>query len=442
MTIRFMDPVAQVIIKDHENGEEWHWGTPSHPFLTSLSISLQGNMTIGGIVIGVDMPYDYALKALDATETPFKQGNLVRCRIGYASGGWTEWAHGVLHAGGKGLSMGPDGLSGSLEVNIISIKPSGYTVSNDILKDAGYDAEKLFRLLGKEIGCEVEITSNASNNLNAWKLTEPKSISFKNKFNFFSGLQGKSVWEIIRYMCIENDCSFFIKKTKGERTIIIHTEKDLTSGNLNENDYINKYILRGIIDPLNNQYPCFGFSPKSDETVWLNRVPSAAASGSNGIGIDSETAEDVEYDVKSEDQEDKRDGKLENTEPQDIKASDGYEKYIIDSFKSDGKLGTFMSAPILPYGIEVFKNQVRKFQRQGDPGFHIEISTLGVPDEMVGNLCQLWGAGVLFNGTFCIEKMVHSWSPGTWDMTLSVYRRGYKAVSGEQKESAGGQLPK
>jgi hypothetical protein len=442
MTVRFIDPVAQVIIKDHESGAEWHWGAPSHPFLTSLTMTWEGDMVITGIVIGVDMPYDYAMTALDASKTPFKKDNLVRVRIGYASGEWTEWAHGVLAVGGKGLSIGPDGLSGNLEVSHVPMKLSGYTVSKDILKNAGYDVEKLLKLLGEEIGCEVDITSNALSNMNAWKLAEPRRISYKEKANFYAGLEGMSIWQIFRTVCKDNDCSFFIKKYKGEKTIIIHTEKDITSGNLNETDYVNKYVIRGIVDPLNNQYPCFGFTPKSDEAVWLSRIPSSASAGTNGRGIDSETAEDVEYDVRSEDQEDARDGKVENTEPQDIKASDGYEKYIADAFKNDGSLGTFMSAPILPYGTEIFKNQVRKFQRQGDPGMHMEINSIGVPDEMVGNLCQLWGAGVLFNGTFCIEKMVHSWSPGSWEMRLNVYHRGSKAVSGEQKEPAGGQLPK
>jgi len=442
MKIRFIDPVAQVIIKDPENGEEWHWGSTSYPFLTSVTMSWDANMTIGGMLVGIDMPYDYALHALDATVTPFKQNNLVKTRIGYASGGWTEWAHGVLAAGGKGLSMNPDGLSGTLEINTIPMKPSGYTISKDILKNSGYDPTKLLRLLARELGYEIDITPNASLNMNAWKLLEPKTTSFNSRYNFYAGLDGKGIWEAFRIVCKENDCSFLTREVNNNKKIIIHTEKDLTFGNVNDNQFVNKYVIRGIVDSENNQYPCYGFSPKSDETVWLTHIPTSAASGSNGYGIDTETAKDVEHSVKSEDQDDARDGKVDNTEPQDIKASDGMEKYIADTFKADGKLGTFMSAPILPNGIEMFKNQVNKFQRQGDPGFHIDISTLGVPNEKVGNLCQLWGAGVLFNGTYYIERMTHSWSPGTWDMTLGVHRRGYKSVSGEQKESAGGQLPR
>lgn len=443
MTITFTDPQAQVVIRDIESGEVWHWGSPTRPFLTSVAIEFSGTMVLSSFSIGINVPYEYAIQMGDADTTPFKKGNLVKARIGYASGGWIQWVHGFMQNGGKGLSMSADGLSGTIELTIDPVKAVSYSVPKNILVEAGFDAVKLVTLLGGFLGDEVEVTAGAAGNMNAWKLVKPKRLSYKETRDFYGGLEGIGIWDAIKKICEENDCKFHIVMRQSKKTLIVYTESDLMNGIVSDkNDVMNKYVIRGILDPSNNQYPCYRFSPTDDSTTWIAGDASPAASGIDAAGIDVDSGEDIESVLKPEDQLEPQDGKLTHTSPQDIKTSDPTTGEVIgDSVKDDGSQGTFMSGPILPGGVSIFENQARKFQRQGNPGLKLSVFTIGHPDEQIGSHIQLWGAAALFNGTYCIETMQHTWSPGLWEMTLNVYRRGWKAVTGEKKEAAGGQMP-
>lgn len=442
MTVTFSDPQAQVIITDIDSGEVWHWGSPSRPFLTSVSMSFGGRMVLGTFSIGIDVPYEYALDMLDATKTPFKKGNLVKARMGYSSGEWTQWANGIMQNGGKGLSMSPEGLSGTIELTVDPVKVVSYTVPKNIFVEAGFDPVKMLTLLGRVMGSDVEVSTQAQANMNAWKLTQPKGISYRETREFYGGLDGLGIWDAISRICTENDCNFYTVMRSNKKYLVFFTEKELMNGYFNDDGLMNKYVLRGILDPARDQYPCYNFTPKDDLTTWVAGDAGPAASGVNAFGINADSGEDVDATILPEDQEEPQDGKIANTSPQDVKTSDPETGEIVgDTVKDDGSQGTFMSGPVLPGGAEVFENQARGFQRQGNPGLHMSINTIGHPREQVGSLVQLWGAGVLFNGTYAIDTLEHMWTPGNWDMTLNVYRRGWKAVIGEQKETAGGQMP-
>lgn len=438
---RFIDPMAQVIITDPDSGETWHWGDPNYPFLTSVTMIWSSNMTIDSLIVGINMPFDYAISALDSSKTPFRQNNIIKARIGYLTGGWTEWAQGVLASGGKGLTLSPDGLSGSLEINAIPMKPAGYTLTKDLIDFVDHDSKKIVETLIFYLGYEVSITDKAQDNLKAIDDTKISDPSLKEKKDLYPGLIGQTIWGALQHVCRTSDCQLITRDMNGKKTVIIYTEYDITHGNIKISDVINTYSMRGILDTTINQYPCFSFSPSSDEAVWINNVSTAAASGVNARGIDTETGDDVRKDVQAKDQEDARDGNIEHPEPQDIKYPNEIGGDIIADTSLGGSLGTYMSAPILPGGKKMFENQANLFQRQGDLALNMEIETIGVPDEKVGNFCRLFNAGVLYNGTYMIERMTQAWSPGNWTMTIGVYRRGWKAIMGEKRQTAGGQLP-
>ncbi len=445
MTITFTDPQAQVIITDVDSGEVWHWGSPTRPFLTSVGISFDGTMVLSKFSIGIDVPYEYAIDMLDATKTPFKLRNLVKARIGYASGDWTQWVNGFMKDGGKGLSMTADGLSGTIEMTIDPVKAVSYTVPKNIFWASKFDIAKLVEMIGFLMGSDVDISVGAEFNMNAFTDAQQKSISTKETKDFYGGLESLGMWDVLKRVCDESDCKFTVVNYKNKKILKFFTEREFSNGEVSETEVMNKYVLRGILDPANNQYPCYDFSPK-DATgtwTWTSSDVSPAASGVNATGLEADTGEDVEYTIKPEDQEEPQDGKITNTSPQDVKTSDPTTGEVVgDMVKDDGSEGTFMSGPVLPGGAGIFENQAKKFQRQGDPGLNMAIHTIGHPGEQVGSLVQLWGAGVLFNGTYCVLSLNHMWTPGNWDMTLNVYRRGWKAVTGEQKEVAGGQMPK
>lgn len=442
MNRKFTDPIAQVIIKNFETGDEYHVGSPSFPFLTSVTIKQDLEMTIAGMTIGVEIPYEYAIRWTDPRNTPFKMKNTVYARIGYAYGGWTEWVQGILNDGGKGLTMTPDGLTGALTATWISTKPAGYTVPKDVLKSGGDSFENTFKEIAKIVGFDVEFTENSLGILSSTETNTDSSVSFVNSEKFKSELSSMGMWDALKHICKTNDLKFYVKRESNRSFIVVYSDKDSTTGELGNKEGVKrKYVVRGVLDESIDQYPCFSFTPSSDDSTWVPRTATVAASGVDAYGISSETGEDVRKTVRPEDQEHAIDGKIENDIPSDIRVYDQvHGEFVADALKNDTRQGTYMSAPILPGGKNVFIQQAFRYQRQGTPGLRMELATIGIPEEEVGNHCFLQGATSLFNDEYYIEGITHMWTPGNWDMMLNVHRWGIKGTPGAQKETLGGQM--
>ena len=68
------------------------------------------------------------------------------------------------------------------------------------------------------------------------------------------------------------------------------------------------------------------------------------------------------------------------------------------------------------------------------------ITALGIPEERPGNLCKLRGVGKIYDDFYEIDKLSHVYAPGSWEMTLVVHREGAVLKTGEQSETAEGQM--
>jgi hypothetical protein len=440
----FTDPMAQVIIADGHTGKVWVLTDPNTPWVQSVTLSWQGNMVIEGISIGVDIPYEYAMQLLDRNNSPFKQGNVLKTRIGYAAGGWTDWVYGSLNSGGYGLTVSPDGISGTLKVTSVATKIGGYTLSKEILQKATHKADILIKMIAELIGIGFKITPNAQERFDTWKLVGQDEKSYKTRYDYIGSLAGRETYAAIDDLCLRTNCNYKILIENSKRVLHVYTTEDAFSGNLMiDRGNMAKYVVRGILDTSINQYPCFSFTSDSDtdDSSWT--TPSSPSSGFEAVGIDSGTGDDVRFNWKFEDSEVPQVGVVDTKIPEEIKPKlKDFEDIFVDAEKKDGRRGTFMSAPVLPGGHALFTNQAVKFGMSGNPGLKMEINTIGVPWERVGNICQVWGAGELYDDEYQVDKVVHSWTPGVWDMTLGVFRYGKKDVAGNKPNPKGGQVPK
>jgi hypothetical protein len=438
----FADPIAQVIIADGKTGEVWVMTSPDTPWVTSVSLSYVGNNVLEGISINVDIPYEAALKYMEVNASPFRPGNVLKARIGYATGGWTEWSYGTLTQGGYGLSMSPDGLTGTLNVVSSSVKIGGYTISKDLLQKSGNQAYYLIKKIAEIVGAEFKITQKAEEYFDVWKLIGQDEKSYKTKYDYIGSLAGKDMYAAVVELCRVTNCRYKITIEDGKRVMHVYTEQELFSGSMmSDPSKKTKYVIRGIIDVEANQYPCFSFTPDSayENSTWTS--PSAPASGVESTAIDTSTGEDVTHTWTPEQRESAAVGLVDVQKPSDINISlKDFEQIFADAAKTDGRAATYMSAPVLPGGRALFEKQVERFGMSGNPGLRMEINSIGIPWERIDDLCLVYGAGELYDGLYSINKIVHSWSPGAWDMTLGVIRQGRPDVSGSQIEAKGGQM--
>lgn len=454
MSRLYTRPIAQVVILDMDTKETWSLGSPDFPFLSSVNLYYEGKMVITSMEVGLDIPYEYAIRMMQdgdnstmSTNTkrrgsPFKHGNYIRARLGYEDGAFTEWAYGLFMEGGHGLTISSEGLTGTIKASTISYKAAGYTVSADWLESAGYDASVLLRNIAEALGLSIEITDGALENMKAWSSCKPEDASYKTKTDFMAGLKDKETWSVVGMVCKQLDCDFHIGVKSNKRHLMVYTGKEVLEGKLSySKSSINKYVMRGILDPSQNQYPCYSISPTSgDDKSWTMNA-TAAAHGVKAVGHNTETGEDVREEITTEQSDDPGVGHVDNTTPVDFKYTTAEWGEIVANVKKQYEsMGTFMSAPIIPGGSDIFRLQAKHFGESGNPGLQIKLSTIGMPDEQIGNLCQVWGCGDLYNGPYRVQGITHSWTPGNWDTELDLYRKGRKLMAGEKKSFRGGQM--
>jgi len=439
MARRYHDPIAQVVITDKDTGDFWNWGSPTHPFLTSVNFSNDLG-AVSAFSVGVDVPYDYMMSLLDINKTPFKMQNFVKARIGYASGGWTPWVEGFLQNGGKGLAASADGLAGSLEIAWMSTSAIQYTPDIELLKMGGLSRQKLLEILTEQLGFESFISDGAIENLEKTIVAEEsQDASVKEgEKHFLSGYANMSVLSIVKAIVRDNDCKWWLGRKGGvfgPKTLFIYTNDEVSKGVQTTRDPF-KYVIRGILQEDKGQFPCYGFDASSDGSSWIGMMSGPQAHNVDLKGLDRDSGEIMPDEAISiVDSLLPIEGVVEGGEPADV----NYEGAVAEVGKG-GASGTSLALPLRANGIASIKNHARNFMLQGDAGLAGTISTIGVPEEEVGQICLLLGSGAIFDSRFYIRTLTHSWTPGSWDMQLGVHRHGEKSKSGDQKETAGGQM--
>ena len=244
----FTDPVAQVVIVNPSSGKEWDWTAPDFPFLTGLSFMWE-EQGFGVISVTIDVPYDDGIAKIMTPPTPFAVGNHIRARIGYAGGKFTDWAIGILEAGGEGLSVDANGVSGS--VNFAGVaRSANYTMSKEIKTTSSYD--KLLEVIAEYMGLQLEITPEA---LEALKELDKVPIEP-------SAFMDMSAVELLSTVCEMGGLHWIA----GPAILVHDNTRWLTISKPREINLlippaeINTYVMRGLIDVDKKQYPLLSTS--------------------------------------------------------------------------------------------------------------------------------------------------------------------------------------
>jgi len=437
----FTDPVAQLIVTDPDTSDEWKWTSPGFAFLTGLSMNYEMGARVPVITASFEIPYDDGLKMF-RQPSPFKQGNLVEARIGYATGPWTPWAGGFLNAGGNGLALDANGVSGQIQIQGVA-ESYGYTIDETVLQSAGHDPIKILTTLANGMGLKAAISNGASAALNEFKLVagyRGKAIR-KQTFDFMSSILNLSYWEAIKKISSDWHLACWIGPEAGStdpaRNLFVYTQAEVSKG-YDVDTNIRTYMVRGVIDEQSLLYPCFSWSPDgSTLPAWLASEPDAASHGVTAVVVDSDSGELVEESVAPAEQQTAIYGVVTNNEPTDVEAG-GLKN---DESKGDGSKGAHISPPFSGGGKTKLKAQLQNRQEQGNAAQQGIITAMGMADERPGNLCRLLGAGDIFDGTYLVRKLTHIYAPGSWDMTLGVLRQGSVLKTGAQEETSEGQVP-
>ncbi len=425
----YSDPIAQVKITDADTKEVIDWVAPKYPFLTGVNIDIERGERNSGLSFSIEAPYTTQLVEwfLGETTTPFKHGNLVRARIGYASGKWTPWYGGYINADGVGINVGIDGISGSISVAATPRKVMDYKVSNAIWSEASGDVLSMFESFSRVTGIEFDVSDEASALFGKLDLALGGGAIL--------GLQGASMFDAMNAICNNYGCKYWFAsdvESSGE------PDKIYVKAMEESQPAIRTYILGSPINEELEQYPLFSYEPESGGAAFRMGVANPVANGTKGSAVDTDSGEIVSEEVKATDQEGKVGGSNVGVDPEEStnKETDGV---VWDDSTRAGEKVDYASGPMYGSGGELFKRMVYRYQEQGNPSQVASITTIGIPAETTSNGCHVLGCGGLYNGKYEIQKLSHAYTPGAWEMTLNIRKKGGNAVTGIQQEPKGGQ---
>lgn len=428
----FTDPIAQVVIKNPTSGKEWNWTTPDFPFLTGVSLLWEEKRT-GNISINIEAPYEEGVARIMTPPTPFAIGNYIRARIGYGLGGFTDWAIGVLNAGGEGISIDANGVSGSVIFAGVS-RSAHYTVSKDVKAVKSYT--ELLEKVALYLGLQLEIAPDAREVLVAMTKTPIDPSAF----------MSMSSLDIIKRICEWGNLTWVAgprpyQMGGGVRWLTITRPREERKIASDVDD--NKYVMRGIIDVANNQYPLMSWSPEGEAfATWLAHTPNPAGSGCGSPFVDTETGKVDWIEVLPKDMTEAIVGVLPESPPDDIDIPG--EGVAADKKREGEAVAEVVGQPVKPGadGKQDAMSQIHSEVLAGSAAQRGIISTIGIPSEKCGNFCRVEGLGAVYDGPYRILKISHIWAGGSYDMSMTVQRFGVggrEKSTGKQEETVGGQ---
>ncbi len=431
----FTDPVAQVIITKPAgpSGPEkkWNWSAPEFPFLTSVSLNYEWER-IPTITINIDAPYMDGVEKILTSPTPIGINNQIQARIGYAGGLFTPWAVGTLTQGGDGISVDAQGVSGSVSFQPIQDE-SHWTVSKDFPSADDTTLADVLLFVVEQMRLNLKLLGNAEGVLKAVKAAE------------WAGEKAASPWQILKRVCREFGLSWFIgadpkDPSAGTRSMFVFKSSEMDEHTKGE--VRRSYIIRGVIDVSNNQYPCSGWTPEGGPgfAMWMNQKPDPAADGSTMKYVDDEDgttrtaeADRKTLDVKAVGPLGGGKGGLPPVEqvPDPQRPEDEKPNYQVGDVKGG------------PDGQKDADAKMNARTQEGNPVQHGSITCpIGLPEETPGTICYLGGGGSVYNGNYFVQKLTQSYAVGSWEMTLGVFRHGIggNTIDGDQVDAKDGEV--
>lgn len=434
----YLGIVGQVIFKNSAGGE-WKFEAPKYPFMSSITVAVEKEL-ITTFQIGFEAPYEEGIALMNESPGPFDVGNMVKARIGYSDMNlFTPWYKGMLQQGGEGLTVEPDGLSGSVTAQVVTDQAFYHDIGGQAPFDPGYkDPKVTLEKVCEQIGMKLVLLSGGTAALTDVLLSWGDGTGHHKPWKPL----GKTWMEMLKYICDKAACSWWIGDKDGEDVIYVDSKSAISSGKsskeVNPNPPRN-FVMRGKFDPAANQWPIISFGPDPSLASWVGDTPSPARHGGSTAFYD-EFGKLNHIEVPALESVDAVYGKKPAGKPKN-KVVD---KKQMNKELEKGKTETeYLSQPGAPSGADGAKRDVANRGSMGNPAAMANIETLGIPDLFPFELANVYGCSKRFDGPYNIQGYTHTFSASTFNTTVKVLRHGEMFLSPDTPESTskGGTVP-
>lgn len=454
----YYGPTAACIIVSPNMDRQWAFhsaATPLpesktyrvYPFLTGVTVTIDAQL-VSAIQVTIDAPFDEGIIMLsedDGGVSPFNTNNLIKVKIGYGDMNlWTPWYYGQLKEGGDGLSIGPEGVNGTVSAHMNNWQGS-YVAEN---AGATADTAKAFvQKIADGMGMTLEIGSMALE-----VLARVDAVRNGQPWGSFA----KTNMEVLQSVCASRGllCTPTFQEDGKPDVLRIYSNAEVSNGGAMAGKKRNTYIMRGQFSPQTQQYPILSWGPDPSLASWLGSTARGSNSGIGMRSINKFTGNIVQLDVNPYDSEEPLGvGKA----TQKAKAQDrSYKGKKLDVATSDlvkfiGPGGGLLTPEI--YSVPVatpddgqaaddMKQQGVAKMTDGAQAQMATLKTLGVPDQAAFDVINVRGLSPRYDGPYKIMGLTHTFAPGSYEMDLKVMRTGtLGSDEPEQKGTVGGQVP-
>ena len=412
------------LIPKQGKGDPFVINLETFPYLTSVKVTKNLGM-VTEISLDLEMPFDTGLKLLNGeiAQGCLLVGGFVRVRMGYGdpsdatNGAVSQEFIGFLSKGGMGLSLSPNGLSGTITAvgaNPAAVRTTPVTDST-LIKEF----ERRVQLAGYE---KYEVSSLAKPIFD--KAMSNETIGYKyaamtNDNLTWINLALEEVGLVGTKLITEGKPSLVVTPSTNAETLTQFS-----------------FVMRGGFDyddqgRLTN-YPIINFSPEQQVVLFAGGADPSELSMMMGtvdrdgnLQVSVKTAQDNE--VKPTIAGDNITPNPSDTERQGVQTdrkletADGAKPVEVGAIVSPPPAETKNMAGAMNDSLV---NELARFV----PGISATLTTFGIPHIDTGLFVVVDGVGAMFTGVYMVVGLTHSWSGN--DIETSLTLRAHTAESG------------
>lgn len=403
--VRIFDPVTP---------EVFHFQAPEFPFVTGVTVNFQMNWAVATIVLTIDAPFVEGLKMLNSNM--FVSSNLIEVKIGYPNGPKSPPFYGILHQGGVGLELTPNGLTGTISCNAYGKVELYETRQKAKSLEEAFRAAVIESGRFKKVGFEGGV-QDAFDKFANYRVTG----AIKNKDIVELAHRLTNTWSVKDPLDDERMLVFYAPSQKSAKP----TRKFVMRGQFAEKDGVPTY-------------PIMSYGPSTDAGTFIMDPPGAS-------GVEAPRVNDageVEVSLAKPEDSDEKAGQDEiakepGTEV-NVKAGEGGQEKQVDRPVDESTESTQTLVIGGPGEKGMVEAQIKNLQEHlaRRLGLKSNIVTVGIPDIEGREVCELFGMGKIFNGIYTIDGVTHQCAIGDFTTTLAVQSGLVLGKQGANKETA------
>lgn len=396
------------------NGEDVAMGVGTdYPFVTSVQVTRVFERS-SDISVTLEAPFREGREMMNSDL--FHSGNKITIRMSYPDDSKAQFeVQGVILKGGVGLSVTPNGISGSLSVRGTSItseqkKPmvqpgenyDAFVWLKAVVVEAGY----VDLIASERIKNDLSIIDTQFNGANSLE-GHLEDFCMMNGFRWVENYdmdRGGNIIEIL------DDEEIDIKPVSR---IFVMRDSFMDTAYLANNEFIKNAGAEKA-----TAYPIISYSPELTGGFFANtETKKASLRGIDGDGK-TETEDETAKSVRSVKQGIKGGDSSDGTEDQQAGGTTTVK--AVDE-KTTGEV----ISPLYPEtkDREVDKKRLVRVMSRNLISYNASLTTFGVPDLVPSERIAVVGLGALLDGIFTVKEVTQVWSAGKIDTTIGIYGR-------------------